>query len=204
MRANCCCGNAAGWPARRARARWANSSNGHAATGAEQPAAALTSGRIRCGRARARFGRPRACVGRRAHGCFRWEEEFSRWATAEAGPATWSFDRGAFWRRTIVATDAAGAVAGSFDPRALRLGGVLRWGDRALELRPASVWKERYALRRRRTRARGARCQELGRPPVRITVGNPVAVEPGVLLFAAFVVRQLADDASAAAGGGGR
>jgi hypothetical protein len=122
----------------------------------------------------------------------------SRGATAEAGAAGWSFDRRGFWQATIEATDAAGAVVGSFDPRRLRRGGVLRWGGRDFELRPASMWKERYAL------ADGDR--ELvvldgkgwGRRPVRITVDDRGAVEPGLLLFAAFVVRGLAEDASAA------
>ena len=44
------------------------------------------------------------------------------------------------------ATDAAGTVVGSFEQRGLRRGGRLRWRDRVHELRPASSWRERYAL----------------------------------------------------------
>jgi hypothetical protein len=40
-----------------------------------------------------------------------------------------------------------------------------------------------------------------GKRPVRITVDEPSPVEPGLRLFAAFAVRQLADDASSTAGG---
>jgi hypothetical protein len=72
---------------------------------------------------------------------------FSRGATAtEHGGASWSFDRPSLWRRTIEACDAAGAVVGSFDPRTVRRGGALTWRGRGFELRPASAWKERYAL----------------------------------------------------------
>jgi hypothetical protein len=39
-----------------------------------------------------------------------------------------------------------------------------------------------------------------GRRPVKITVGGPSALDPGLLLFAAFVVRGLREHASAAAG----
>lgn len=40
-----------------------------------------------------------------------------------------------------------------------------------------------------------------GKRPVKITIDEPSLVDPGLLLFAAFAVRQLADDASATAGG---
>jgi hypothetical protein len=40
-----------------------------------------------------------------------------------------------------------------------------------------------------------------GKRPVKITLDEPGLVEPGLLLFAAFVVRGLAEDASTAAGG---
>jgi hypothetical protein len=39
-----------------------------------------------------------------------------------------------------------------------------------------------------------------GRRPVKVTVDDPRALDPGLLLFAAFVVRGLGEDASAAAG----
>jgi hypothetical protein len=125
----------------------------------------------------------------------------SRGATAEAGTATWAFDRRGFWQTTIEATDAAGGLVGSFDPRTLRRGGSLRWGDRDLELRPASRWRERYALADGDRELAVLDGKGWGKRPVKITLDEPDFVEPGLLLFAAFVVRGLAEDASAAAGG---
>ena len=90
---------------------------------------------------------------------------------------------------------------GRFGPRNLRRGGTLRWGDRELELRPASRWKERYALADGGGELAVLEGKGWGKRPVRITVEEPGAMEPGLLLFAAFVVRSLAEDASAAAGG---
>jgi hypothetical protein len=128
---------------------------------------------------------------------------FSRAATAtDAGGASWSFDRPSLWRRTIEASDAAGTVIGSFDPRSIRRGGALTWRGREFELRPASAWRERYAL------ADGDRELALldgkgwGKRPVKVTIDDPKAVEPGLLLFAAFVVRRLAEDAATAASSG--
>ena len=78
----------------------------------------------------------------------------------------------------------------------------MRWAGRELVLRPASSWRERYAL------AEGDRELALldgrgwGRRPVRITIEDPGPVEAGLLLFAAFIVRGLAEDAGSAAGAG--
>jgi hypothetical protein len=98
------------------------------------------------------------------------------------------------------ATDVAGGVVGEFEPRSLRRGGTVSWAGKVLELRPASAWRERYAL------ADGGRelavldGKAWGRRPVRVSVdGDAPAIEPGLLLFAAFVVRGLAADAETAA-----
>ncbi|MEA2382792.1 MAG: hypothetical protein QOH72_2763 [Solirubrobacteraceae bacterium] len=126
---------------------------------------------------------------------------FSRGATAEAGTAAWSFDRRGFWQTTMEATDAAGTVVGSFDPRGLKRGGPLRWGGRDFVLRPASRWKERYALADHGDRELAVLDGKgWGKRPVKVTVEDASVVEPGLLLFAAFVVRGLAEDASSAAG----
>ena len=125
---------------------------------------------------------------------------FSRGATAEAGAASWSFDRRGLWQGTIEASDATGVVVGSFSPRTLRRGGALQWAGRDLELRPASRWKERYALVDGDRELAVLDGKNWGKRPVRITLDDAGAVAPGLLLFAAFVVRGLAEDASAAAG----
>ena len=71
---------------------------------------------------------------------------FSRSANAEAGSDHWHFARTGFWQRVMQATDAAGTVVGEYRPRDLRRGGTLEWAGRELRLRPASSWRERYAL----------------------------------------------------------
>jgi len=123
-------------------------------------------------------------------------------ATAEAGGRRWEIARRGFWRPTTEATDPAGGTGGVFVARGWRRGGSLRWGERDLALRPASAWRERYALA-----AAAEGDHELavfdgkgwGKRPVVVTVEDPEAHDPGLLLFAAFVVRGLAEDASGAA-----
>jgi hypothetical protein len=134
-------------------------------------------------------------------GTLRFEGLFSRRATAEAGAAAWSFARRGVWQTTIEAFDVTGAVVGSFAARSVRRGGSLRWGDRDFELRPASMWTERYALGDHERELAVLDARSWGKRPVMITVDEPSLVEAGLLLFAAFAVRQLAEDASATAGG---
>jgi hypothetical protein len=134
-------------------------------------------------------------------GTLRFGGLFSRSATAEVSAAAWSFDRRGLWQTTIEASDTTGAVVGSFAPRSLRRGGSLRWGDRDFELRPASMWSERYALSDQDRELAVLDAKSWGKRPVRITLEEPSPVEPGLLLFAAFAVRQLAEDASSNAGG---
>jgi hypothetical protein len=126
----------------------------------------------------------------------------ARTATAEAGDRYWTFGRRRFWQRSIQATDDGGAVTGEFEPRSLRRGGTVRWEGRELVLRPASSWRERYALANGERELAVFDGKGWGRAPVKVTVDDAERVEPGLLLFAAFIVRRLAADASAAAGGG--
>jgi hypothetical protein len=123
----------------------------------------------------------------------------SRRATAEAGGTTWRIARRGFWRQTVEATDATGTSVGEFEPNAIRRGGTLRWGGRGFVLRPASAWRERYALAEGEHELAILDGRGWGRRPVKVAVDD--AVEPGLLLFSAFVVRGLAEDASGAAGG---
>jgi hypothetical protein len=89
---------------------------------------------------------------------------------------------------------------GEFQPNSLRRGGALRWGGRRLMLRPAASFRERYALLDGDRELALLEGKSWGRRPVRLSVATDAAVEPGLLLFAAFVVRGLAEDASAIAG----
>ena len=133
-------------------------------------------------------------------GSLRLEGLWSRRATATAGGATWRIARSGFFGRTIQAFAAEDAVVGEFDPRPIRRGGDLRWGSRVFELRPASAWRERYALATGDDEHAVIEGKAWGRRPVKVDVLAAEQIEPGLLLFAAFVVRSLADDAAAVAG----
>ncbi len=133
-------------------------------------------------------------------GTLRLEGFGARRATAQAGEGGWEIARRGFLRGTVEATDAAGVAEGSFEGRALRRGGTLRWRDRELTLRPASMWRERYALADGDRELAVLDGRSWGKRPVRITIDDPAGIEPGLLLFAAFVVRGLAEDGGAASG----
>jgi hypothetical protein len=117
---------------------------------------------------------------------------FGRNAVAEADGRRWQFSGRGFWRRALQAADSAGSVVGEFVPRNIRRGGALHWAERELRLQPISVMRERYVLSeadRERALMDG---KGWGRRPVKITLADREGIEPGLLLFAAFVVHQLA------------
>jgi hypothetical protein len=76
----------------------------------------------------------------------------------------------------------------------------VHWARREFVLRPASQWRERYALAHGDTELAIIDGKGWGRRPVAVTIDDSASLDPGLLLFAAFVVRGLAEDASAAAG----
>jgi hypothetical protein len=131
-------------------------------------------------------------------GTLRLEGLTSRRATAAAGERRWSVARRGFWGRTIEAVGADGSVEGRYEPRAIRRGGALQWGSQAYALRPASAWRERYALADGEQELALFEGKGWGRRPVRVSLA--AELDPGLVLFAAFVVRGLAEDAGAAAG----
>jgi len=133
-------------------------------------------------------------------GTLRLQGFFASGAVAEGGGTHWVFTRRSIMRRLVDATDAAGTTVGEFQPNSLRRGGGLRWGGRRLMLRPAASFRERYALLDGDRELALLEGKSWGRRPVRLSVATDAAVEPGLLLFAAFVVRGLAEDASAIAG----
>ena len=126
----------------------------------------------------------------------------SRTGTAEAGGMSWRIGRRGLWRRDIVADDDSGNKVGAFEPRSLRRGGALRWAGRELTLRPSSAWRERYALADGEKELAVLDGKSWGRRPVKITIDDAQSLEPGLLLFAAFVVKGLAADAGATAAAG--
>jgi hypothetical protein len=128
-------------------------------------------------------------------GTLRLQGRFSRSARAEAGGRGWDLRRSGLLRASVSAIDAAGTEVGAFRQRGLRRGGVLRWGDRELALRPASSWRERYALADGDRELATFDGKGWGKRPVKVTIAEDV--DPGLLLFTAYVVRQLAEDAAA-------
>jgi hypothetical protein len=132
-------------------------------------------------------------------GSLRLEGLMSRSATANADGETWRIARAGLWGRKIQAAGADGSLAGEFDPRAIRRGGELRWRGQVFELRPASHWRERYALARGDAELAVIEGKGWGRRPVKVQTAGGEAIDPGLLLFAAYVVRGLADDSSAGA-----
>ena len=135
-------------------------------------------------------------------GTVRLEGLFSSSATAEAGELRWRFTRRGFWQRGLEATDAEGAAVGEFVPRDIRRGGTLRWGDRGFTVRPVSSLRERYVLREGTRDLVILDGKGWGRRPVTITLDEADAVEPGLLLFAAFVVHRLAVGATGSSAAG--
>jgi hypothetical protein len=116
----------------------------------------------------------------------------SRTATAEGGGRAWQFTYRGVRRPVIQATDAAGTVVGEYTGRAMHLGGVLRWSDRELRLRPDSLWRDRYVLAQDDRRLATIEGRAWGKRPVNIRVDGAADVGPGLLLFAVFVVGALA------------
>lgn len=134
-------------------------------------------------------------------GTLRLQGFTSRSASAETAAGCWSFSRRGLFGRHVEAHDAAQTAVGVFEPRSVRRGGIVRWRGRELALRPASSWRERYALADGDRELAVFDGKGWGRRPVKVSLGD-VDVDPGLLLFTTFVVRGLANDASAAAAGG--
>ncbi len=123
----------------------------------------------------------------------------TRWATAEAGGRRWGFARRGILGSVAQATDPAGDVVGSFSGRSLKRGGTLRWQEHDYALQPHSRWRERYALVDGDRPLATLDGHSWGKRPVRVDLEADTPVDPGLLLFTAFVVRALAGDAAAAA-----
>jgi hypothetical protein len=131
-------------------------------------------------------------------GTVRLEGLFGRNATAEAGHEQWTFRR-SVWTRTIEAVAVSGEIVGEFRGRLLHSGGTIRWNGSDVLLRRGTMWRERYVLEDGRRKLARFDVRAWGRFPVSVCIEVPAEVEPGLLLFAAFVVRAAADDHSTGA-----
>jgi hypothetical protein len=123
-------------------------------------------------------------------------------ATAEttAGDRSWELAHRGIFQTRIEAADAAGTPIAAYEPRTFRRGGALTWQDREYGLRPASAWKERYALTDGDRELAVIEGKGWGKRPVKVDVGDVTSLPPGLLLFAVYVVRALAENAQAATG----
>ena len=135
-------------------------------------------------------------------GTLRLDGTFSRSATATADGRSWQLSRRGFWQRELQATDASGRVVGEFVPRGVRRGGTIAWAGRQFTLLPAGPLRERYVLAADERDLALIEGSSWGRKPVKVTLVEQDPPAPGLLLFAAFVVRQLAVNAANAAAGG--
>ena len=135
-------------------------------------------------------------------GTLRLEGFFARGATASAGGRSWQISRHGFWQREIQAIDPAGTVVGEFIPRGLRRGGTITWGGEQFTLHPAGPLRERYVLAADERDLALIEGKSWGKKPVQVKLVEHDPPVPGLLLFAAFVVRQLAVNAANAAAGG--
>ena len=131
-------------------------------------------------------------------GSLRHEARPSRRATVQTATGSWRLARRGFTGRRVEATDVAGTLVGEFEPRSIRRGGLLRWAGRELELRPASSWRERYALADGDSELALLDAKGWGKRPVKVTIDDPERIDPGLLFFAVFVARALAEDAGGA------
>jgi hypothetical protein len=103
----------------------------------------------------------------------------------------------------IEASDAAGTPVGAYEPRTFRRGGALTWQGRDYGLRPASAWKQRYALLDGDRELATIEGKGWGKRPVKVVADDPASLTPGLLLFAVYVVRALAEVGRRRRGGDG-
>lgn len=133
-------------------------------------------------------------------GTLRLQKMFWNAATAEAGGRSWRFVRRGWFRRSIEATDESGQPVGMFEGnRGWRRGGTVRWEGRDFTLRSRSTWKaQRFVLLDGDREVAVLDGKASDRRPVTVSVDEPGALDAGLLLFVAFVVRGLTLDAIAA------
>ena len=135
-------------------------------------------------------------------GTLRRTGRVSRAATAEAGGRSWSIVRFGWVRTGFRATDETGATVGELPGQLMRRSETLRWGDRALTLRPDAARRGGYVLRDGERPLATMAPKREGKRPLDVTADHPT-VDPGLLLFMSFVVQAYSDDASFPAPTGG-
>jgi hypothetical protein len=135
-------------------------------------------------------------------GTLRLEGWTNRTATATVRDRSWTLARRGVFKAVVEATDALGTPVGTYEPRTFKRGGALRWAGREYALRPASAWRSRYALADGDRELAVFDGRGWGKRPVAVIADDLAALDPGLLLYVAFVVRGLAEDANTAAAAG--
>lgn len=120
-----------------------------------------------------------------------------RAATATAGELSWQIARRGVIHPVFQAADSAGDIKGALNHRGRRRGGVLLWSGRELELRPDSIWRERYVLSDADRPLASIEGKAWGKRPENLIV-HETTIDPGLLLFAVFIVCAIAEDNAAA------
>jgi|SRR3954452_12989295 hypothetical protein len=133
-------------------------------------------------------------------GSLRLKGWLMRSATARTGSRSFLFQRTSWFTAAVDASEDQGRLVGTFRPSQFRRGGALHWHRAGYSLRPATLIRERYelVLDNREIAVIEARgWWGWGtRRPLKMRVMDDHALDPGLLLFVAFVVRTLADKAS--------
>jgi hypothetical protein len=132
-------------------------------------------------------------------GTIRYTGLLARSATAEGDGRRWEIRPKGLWQTVVEATGSDGAVVGEFHPTTFRGGGTVRWESRELLLRPSGAWRSRYVLEDAGRELATLEGKGWGRRPVAIDAHGEAVLEPGLILFAAFVTRRLAEGTAAAA-----
>jgi hypothetical protein len=133
-------------------------------------------------------------------GTLRRTGRMSRAATAEAaGGRSWQIVRHGWVRTGFRATDGTGAAVGELQDTLMRRGERLRWGDRELALRPDGRRRGGYELLDGERRLVTMTPKRPHKRALDIGLVDE-ALDPGLLLFVAFIVQAYADDASFSSG----
>jgi hypothetical protein len=122
---------------------------------------------------------------------------FSRSATATAGATRWEFQRrgGLVTRPSYVALDAAGARVGEFSKGVFTFGSV-RWEDRTLTIGSAVTIGSRYVFDEDGQELALIESNRWAQASKRVMINPNVELDPGLLLFAAFVAYRIPRDAN--------
>ena len=128
-------------------------------------------------------------------GTLRRTDRMSRAATAEAAGRSWEIARFGLVRTGFTSTDETGTVVGEVRNRFSGRSDRLRWGGRDLTLRHDGPRRDGHVLLDGDRRIALLTPKQPGKRALDVLIEDPGA-DPGLLLFAAFVVQACADDAS--------